>query len=133
MVSKIKIVRVKDYIHLLPTGTMNLLKFKDCIQDLSTTHGLFTDFDLLIDTRGAETHLGVNEIWELAKELAEVIHSGSGKGFRAKIAVICPTSEFDNAKFFELCASNRGLNVGAFNSFEDLFDWISESSPIEKD
>ncbi len=129
----IKIVRLKDLVNISPQGKMNLLKFKEYINELSSVKGLFIDYDLLIDTRGAETQMGVFEVWELAKELATVIQTGSHKGFRAKIAVICPVKDFDNAKFFELCSLNHGLNVHAFNSFEDLYEWISIPQTLDRD
>ena len=131
MITKVKIIQVKEFLSFSPQGKMDLLKFKECINELSTGHGLFVDYNLLIDTRGAETHLKVFELWDLAKELATVIHVGSHKGFRAKIAIVCPVDEFDQAEFFKLCASNRGLNVRAFTSFEELFEWLSTASVLD--
>jgi hypothetical protein len=41
--------------------------------------------------------------------------------------------DVDHAKFFELCSQNRGLNVHAFTSFEELFDWLSQPSEISSE
>ena len=34
------------------------------------------------------------------------------------------------AKFFELCSVNRGLDVGAFNSYEDAINWLFPASEM---
>lgn len=124
----IRIVRIRDFVHLAPKGTEDLSHLKRVLSDASTIPGIFTDFNLLIDSRGLETNLPVSHLWELAKHLATIVQQGSSKGFRAKIAVLCPLERFDLAQFFSLCAVNRGLNVQPFTSIEELFHWMSESS-----
>lgn len=111
-----------------PQGTLDFAKVKERIKEFALTPGAFVDYDLLIDTRGAESHLSTSDLWRLAEELAKSVHAGSSKGFRVKISVLCPVGRFDYAKFLELCAQNRGLNVRAFTTFEDVFEWIGESS-----
>jgi hypothetical protein len=36
--------------------------------------------------------------------------------------------QFDNAKFMELYAGNRGFRVGAFNEFEEAINWLTGSA-----
>jgi len=129
MSSNLKIIRLRDIVSSKPEGDLDFSRSNKALQEIASVPGAFIDYDVLIDTRGAETHLSVFEIWEIARNLANAVHASSPKGFRAKIAVICPVEGFDNAKFFELCAQNRGLNVNAFTVFEDMFEWLSESSP----
>jgi hypothetical protein len=128
MLSNLKIVRLRNFIKITPQGTIDLKAAKEVIIKIASVNDPFSEYDVLIDTRGAESHLSVFEIWEIAKDLAEAVHSGSPKGFNAKIAVICPVERFDYAKFLELCSLNRGLNVQAFTLFEDMFEWLSETS-----
>jgi hypothetical protein len=128
MPSNLRIIRLRDIISFEPKGKLDFPKFKDGLQEIVSVHGAFIEHDVLIDTRGAETYLSVFEIWEIARNLADAVHAGSPKGFRAKIVAICPVERFDNAKFLELCAQNRGLNIHAFTAFEDMFEWLSESS-----
>jgi len=129
MPSNLRIIRIRDFIKVAPQGGQDLKSLKRAITQAASVPGAFIDYDLLIDTRGfAETLLSVFDIWELAKDLADLIHAGAAKGFRAKIPVLCPLERFDYAKFYELCAENQGLNVRAFTSFEDVFEWLSESS-----
>lgn len=129
MPANLRIIRVRDFIKLAPQGSQDLNSLKRAITEAASAPGAFIDYDLLIDTRGfAETILSVFDMWELAKDLADVTHAGASRGFRPKIPVLCPRERFDNAQFYELCASNQGLNVRAFTSFEDMFEWLSESS-----
>jgi len=127
--SSLRIIRLRDIISLELDGKLDLSKSKEGLQKIVSVHGAFIDHDVLIDTRGTESLLSVADIWEIARDLANAVHASPPKGFVAKIAVICPIEHFDNAKFLELCAQNRGLNVNAFTAFEDMFEWISESSP----
>lgn len=128
MPSNLRIIRIRDFIKLAPQGSQDLTNLKQAITEAAAVRGAFVDYNLLIDARGLETNLSVFDIWELAADLAKVIHAGASRGFRAKIPVLCPVERFDKGKFFELCAENRGLNVRAFTSFEDVLEWLSESS-----
>jgi len=130
MPSNLRIIRLRDVIRFEPQEKLNFPKSKEGLQEIVSVPGAFIDLDVLIDTRGTETHLSVFDIWEIARNLANAVHAGSQKGFRAKIAVICPVEGFDNAKFFELCAQYRGLNVHAFTVFEDMFEWLNESTTM---
>jgi hypothetical protein len=44
--------------------------------------------------------------------------------------LIEPGERFDDAKFMELYAGNRGFQVGAFNDFEEAMDWLMTSSEL---
>jgi hypothetical protein len=124
----LRIVRVKDFIRLIEQGHPNLTKLIEDVKEAASVSGAFKDYDVLLDVRGLETNLSITELFILAQEVEKLVHSGSPQGFWAKIAVLCPIERFESAKFFELCTMNRGLNVQAFTSVEDLFDWISLSN-----
>jgi hypothetical protein len=126
-ISNLKIISLKDLLKIKPQGNLNLSKVEEINKIIHSVPGTFVDFNVLIDTRDTESQLGVFDVWQIAKDLATTVLSGSSKEFMAKIAVICPSKEFDRAKFFELCSLNRGLNVKAFTSFEDVFGWLSTS------
>ena len=129
MPSNLRIIRIRDFIKLAPQGSQHFKSLKRAITEAASLPGAFIDYDLLIDTRGfAETLLSVIDLWELAEDLANAVHAGSAKGFTAKIPVLCPPERLDLAQFYELCTRNRGLNVRAFTSIEDLFEWLSKSS-----
>jgi hypothetical protein len=130
MTSTLKIIRVRDFIRVTPQGTLDFSMAKELIQEVGNVSDAFVRYNLLIDTRGTEDDLTVVDSWEIASHLATAVHRNA-KGFGAKIAVLCPVQRFDHAKFFELCSLNRGLNVRAFTSFEELFEWLSQPSDFE--
>jgi hypothetical protein len=133
MLSNLRIIRLRDFISLKPEGDLDYLRVAEDFKGIASIPGVFVDYNVLIDTRGAESHLSATQIWEIARDLAQMVHAGSTKGYRAKIAVICPIKQFDYAKFLAMCAQNYGLNVHAFTSFEEMFEWISESSTFNSD
>jgi hypothetical protein len=124
----VRIISIRDFLQVAPLGSQDFRSLKQALAEAASVQGAFLDYDLLIDTRGADIHLLLTDIWELAADLARIIHAGASKSFRAKIPVLCPAEGFDHAKFFSLCAENRGLNVRAFTSYEDVFAWLSGSS-----
>ena len=130
MSSNLKVVRLRDLLTLEHHGALDLSSVVEDVRQIASVPGAFSAFDVLVDTRGTELVLSTTDTWNAAAELASAVHAGEPKGFNAKIAVLCPTDHFDNARFFELCALNRGLNVRAFTAFEEVFDWLATHSPV---
>jgi hypothetical protein len=130
MSSNLKVVRLRDLLALEHHGALELPSVIDDVRQIALVPGAFSAFDVLVDTRGTESALSATETWEVAAALASAVHAGEPRGFSAKIAVLCPADHLGNAKFFELCALNRGLNVRAFTAFEEVFDWLATSSPV---
>jgi hypothetical protein len=133
MLSNLKIIRLRDMLSVKPEGNLDRKKLKEGLQEIASVHGAFVEYDVLIDTRGTEDHLSLLDIWEASRDLANAVHAGSPNGFWAKIAILCPVERFDNAKFFQLCSQDRGLNVRTFTVFEDMFEWLSKSSDPNSD
>jgi hypothetical protein len=53
------------------------------------------------------------------------------ESFRSKVAILTsPGHQFDNAKFMELYAGNRGFQVGAFSDFEEAMNWQMTSNEL---
>ena len=127
----LRIIRISDFIDWAPHGSQTFGSIKSVLAEAASAYGAFSKYDVLFDIRGAEIDLSILDIWELATYVANVVHQGPPKSFRAKLAVLCPVQDFDHAKFFELCAGNRGLNIRAFTSFEEVFDWLHEISAQE--
>ncbi len=73
----------------------------------------------MLDVRLTESEMSPADLWFLAQKLAEF-----RSVFTRKTAVLCPLERFDRARFFALCAENRGLNVRAFTSYESAMEWI---------
>jgi hypothetical protein len=120
MAHDVRIIRVGDFLEILPEGDYNLEQSLEALMAVAAIPGAFTEYDIFLDTRHAHTHLSEADLWYLAQTLARLPRDGS-----AKIAILCPAERFDHARFFELCSSNRGVNVTAFTSFEQAIDWLS--------
>lgn len=85
---------------------------------------------ILLDVREAfpAVPLTYFDIYEFVVELAK--HSTA---FQSKIAVLTrKDAQFDSAKFFELCAGNRGFEAQAFTSFEKAINWFSKTSNVKE-
>lgn len=129
MFSNVRIIRLRNAIRFNAQGILDLEETKKAIREIASVRGAFVDYDVLIDTRGAEVQLSITDDWEIAQDLAKEVHANAARGFTAKIAVICVVERFPFAEFLALSAQNRGLNMQAFTSFEELFEWLSEPSP----
>ncbi len=85
------------------------------------------DHEILLDLRGARADLSMVDVYYLAAELDR-----SDTVFKERIALLLtPEQKWDQAKFFELCAVNRGLDVAAFNSYEEAINWLFPSSEVK--
>jgi len=120
MPDNIRIIRAHDFIIATPEGQLDLEKSEKLLMEIASASAQLVDYEILLDTRKAQTEMSVTDLWHLAAELSKV----RGTFFRKKIAVLCPLAQFDDTEFFALCAQNRGFQVGAFTSFEDAIEWL---------
>ena len=123
MATNMRIIHAKDFIKVTPDGKLDLQESRKLLIEIASAPVPLVDHEIIIDTRKAEAAMSITDLWYLATELSK--HE---KSFSRKTAVLCPLKEFDQAGFFALCAQNRGLQVRAFTSFEDAFEWLIASS-----
>lgn len=128
----LQIIRVRDYIKLSLPGKLDFNAARKAISEVSSLPNIFYNYNLLIDSRNSESELTVTEISAVAIDLASLIHKDNNRRW-TKIPVLCPDKNFDKAKFFEICSQNRGLNVRAFTSFEEMYNWLVEPSILKLD
>jgi hypothetical protein len=119
MAATIRIIHARDFIKVTAEGQLDLERAKELLLEAATVSALGSGYDTILDTREAESEMSTADLWYLAKELSDAY-----KAFSRKTAVLCPLKQFDRAGFFALCAQNRGLDVRAFTSFEDAFEWL---------
>ena len=119
MATNIRIVHAHDFLKATPKGLLDFEQSKRLLIEVAAAAASLAEYEVIVDTRKAETALSVTELWYLAAELSK-----SGEAFSRKTAVLCPLKDFDNAAFFALCAQNRGFRVQAFTSFEDAIEWL---------
>ena len=77
---------------------------------------------ILIDTREATSNTSVLDVWTLARKLTP-------SGLSRVAVVNRPKEDVERGTFLELCATNRGYRLKAFNDFEAAFTWLSEGQP----
>jgi hypothetical protein len=70
--------------------------------------------------REAASILSATDLWYLADRL---VHHR--KTFNGRTAILCPGERFDHARFFALCAGNKGIDMEAFTSYEDAMTWLN--------
>ena len=125
---KLQIIPARDFVKITPKGKLDLESSKKRLAKIASVISPLarTDSETLIDTREAKSSMTATDIWQLASEFAE--HRMT---FRNKIAVLIPQNGFDRANFFDLCAQNRGFEVGAFTDFEDAINWLTSFNELK--
>ena len=119
MPTNVKIIRAHDFIKATPEGKLDFEKSKNLLMEIASASASLADYEILVDTRKAQTVMSITDLFFLATELGK-----RPNAFSRKTAVLCPLEQFDHAGFFALCAENRGLQVKAFTSFEDAIEWL---------
>ena len=122
MPANIRVIHAHDFIIATPEGQLNLVQSKKLLIEIAAAAAPLGDYDIILDTRKAQSILSAGDLWYLAEELSDHLRKGSSRTL--KTAIICPLERFDPAKLFALCANNRGFNVTAFTSVEDAYEWL---------
>ena len=119
MPAQIKVISASDFIRARPTGEFDLEASEHLLAGIAKVGAALDDFDILIDTREAQGVMSATDLWFLADKL---VHYRST--FSRKTAVLCPLEKFDRARFFAMCAENRGFNMRAFADYEQAMEWL---------
>lgn len=126
MTLKLHIIHAKEFVQLTPNGEFDFDSTRDLMIKAVSVETKASELEILIDFRNARADLTMGDIYYLAAELDK-----NRALSREKVALlITPEQKWDQAKFFELCATNRGLDVGAFISYEDAISWLFASSEV---
>jgi hypothetical protein len=120
MHTKLIVAREKDIITATAEGILTFEESRQALADVAAATESSGDYKLLLDTRRARSRLSAADLWHLAAELPAL-----GMAFRHKTAVLCLTQKFDDARFFAVCAQNRGFPVRGFTAFEDAMTWLN--------
>jgi len=104
---------------MTPDGDLDFNKTREMLIEAVTSEEMAYQLDILVDFRHTTGNLSTTDIWYLAEELSK--HDNA---YREKIAILVNPDRFDKAKFFELCSLNRGIEAGAFSTYEEAIDWI---------
>jgi len=116
----VKIVPAREFIRTKANGEFDLEGTKELFLAVFSKMKEANVSEVVMDLRELSTKMTSLDIHEL---LAVLDHVGSWGTW--KIAIVYrPKDDFDRAKFFELCAQNRGYQVGAFQAFEEALEWL---------
>ena len=124
MPTDIRIIHANDFIVATPQGQLDRENSKKLLMEIASASAPLRDYEILLDTRKAQSAMSVADLWYLAAELGKF-----RKAFSRKTAVLCPRERFDQAGFFALCAQNRGFLVMPFTAFEDAIEWLIAKGP----
>jgi hypothetical protein len=120
LATKIKIISGKDFLEVTAAGIIDIATSRKLIVDVAAAETPAVDYELLVDFRDTRSSLSIIDLYQLAAEL--VRHRNT---FRRKVALLVPPGvEFDQARFFETCAHNRGFSVNAFTDYEKAMHWV---------
>jgi hypothetical protein len=120
MPTDVRIIDTHNFIKVTPEGQLDRENTKKLLMEIASTSTPWADYEILIDTRKAQSGMSVSDLSYLATELCNL-----RKAFSRKTAILCPRERFDRAGFFALCAQNEGFLVNAFTSFEDAIEWLT--------
>lgn len=124
---KYRVISGKDFIKAKPSGDLDLEASIKILASIASIAKYPSDYEVLVDIRDVNIHkrLTLSEVFAFVKEMVK-----NRSAFRNKIAVLSrDDKQLGNSRFTELCATNRGLLVKSFVSFEEAIEWLT--SPLE--
>ena len=119
MATNVRVIRSADFIRATPEGRADIEGAEKLIAQLAAASASLDKFHMLIDTRRVSGMLSASELWSLSEKLVRYERT-----FARRTAILCPRERFDHARFFALCADNRGYNITAFDNYEDAMEWL---------
>lgn len=115
----LKVINTKDFITTTATGKLDLAASKQALLDIVSHIKQPGEYDVLVDTREAESLLTINNLYEIGEALAN-----ARMLYRSRICLLAPAKDIDKADFLETVASNRGAQIKAFIDFEQAINWL---------
>lgn len=115
----IKVIHTRDFIKTTVTGVLDFVLSKQALLDIASEIERPGEYEMLVDTREAETTLSTADIFELGEALAAHLSLR-----RSKIALLIPMRDTKKAEFFETIVANRGLRLRTFTDFEVAINWL---------
>jgi hypothetical protein len=120
----LSIVKAGEFIRLGSEGKVDFAGSRKMLVSLAQALVRRGVDKAILDVRrvSAEPPLTYTQLYELSKAFLE-----AGFGRQHRLAVLVAPSRYEKAEFFAICASGHGWNCFAFDTFEDAFDWLSET------
>src|SRR5687768_14016699 len=106
----------KDLIVMTSSGAVDLDASISALKSLADDPEFLRDYEVLLDWRDIECSMSVSDVFHIATYLA---NPGTKLPTHKKIAILVSGRlAFDHAQFLELCATNRGVELRAFEDYE---------------
>jgi hypothetical protein len=117
----IHVIPAQEFLRADVHGHIDLATSRQLLEKLALACANAPDRHILIDGRATgPVRLSSVDLYELVQVLRKL-----GLGLHNKIAILRhPRDGFDRARFFEMLATDRGFQVGAFEDFEAAFAWF---------
>ena len=119
MPSTVKVIRSRDFVRARPDGNADIESAERLLKEIVEAGKGLDAFEVLVDTRDVSGGLSAPDLWTLCEKLARYRET-----FAHRTAILCPIERFDHARFFALCAENRGFNIQAFSDYEAAMEWL---------
>jgi hypothetical protein len=128
MPHELHVIKAGEFMRSGPTGTLDFETSRENLKALAralVTRGIDK---AILDVRKTQMNppASYTQLYHLARAFQE-----AGFSPRHRLAVLISPDRYDKAEFFAICASGRGWNTYAFDSFEEAFDWLTDAEPIE--
>jgi hypothetical protein len=133
----LQIIRASDFVRLNGKGEYDQAETRLALTGIAkacVTSGIDC---ALLDTREARSDMQLNDLYELVLAFKEmgfqknhrlaILHR-SRSGARVEFFSLAPG---ELAKFFAMCATERGWNVKAFDDYEQAMQWLGATTPAE--
>lgn len=119
MPHQVKVIHASDFIRARPEGEFDLEASERLLGEIARAGEALDEFEILLDVRQTQGRMSATDLWSLAERLVRYRST-----FARKTAILCPVEKFDRARFFALCAENRGFNIQAFTAYEEAMEWL---------
>jgi hypothetical protein len=120
---------LKDLIVMTTSGTIDLDRSKAALTGLAHDPLFLARYEVLLDWREVNCTMSETDIFELALHFTNL---DTMLPTRKKIAILVSgAAAFDHAKFLELCSTNRGVMLHAFEDYEKASDWLNTTLPAD--
>ena len=115
----VKVIHTKDFIKTTVTGVLDFAVSKQALLDIASEIKQPGEYEILLDTREAQTVLSVVDIFELGQALAD--HPSLRL---SKIALLTSMNDATQAEFLETVTANQGVRARVFTDFEEAITWL---------
>lgn len=112
-------------------GTIDLENSKAAMKRLAADPDFDWSSEVLLDCRGIECELSTFDVFVLAISMA-FPHPALPTYQRVALLVDKQSPghfAFDHARFLQLCAENRGVNIRAFENYQSADAWLMAELP----